>query len=277
MPEWFVHGYYELAFAATKAALMYLVALLGLRLAHRRTLAQWTAIDFAAAVAIGAIVGRTAIAGDQSFAVGAVALVTILAAHWIATVGRFNSWIVNLVDHRVRVLVDHGRLRDDQLRLCGLTESEVLAQLRRHGVAQRQRAALRAIRDERRTHDRPRTGRREPRLRARTDWVAGCGELSATRFMSRLRRGVAPPGTPSRRPGAAEPARPVDQRLSRQMRWTGSNPPAVQSFVFRSTDDHRRVRRYFRDHGWAVRVPRQLKDLPGQRISWGAGLGEGRS
>jgi uncharacterized membrane protein YcaP (DUF421 family) len=135
MPEWFVHGYYELAFAATKAALMYLVALLGLRLAHRRTLAQWTAIDFAAAVAIGAIVGRTAIAGDQSLAVGAVALVTILAAHWIATVGRFNSWIVNLVDHRARVLVDHGRLRDDQLRLCGLTESEVLAQLRRHGVA----------------------------------------------------------------------------------------------------------------------------------------------
>ena len=135
MPEWFIHGYYELAIAAAKAALMYLVALLGLRVAHRRMLAQWTAIDFGAAVAIGAIVGRTAIAGDQSFAVGMVALVTMLAAHWLATVGRFSSWIVKLVDHRVRVLVHHGRLRYDQLRLCGLTESEVLAQLRRHGVA----------------------------------------------------------------------------------------------------------------------------------------------
>jgi uncharacterized membrane protein YcaP (DUF421 family) len=135
MPEWFVHGYPELAIAAAKAALMYLVALLGLRVAHPRMLAQWTAIDFAVAVAIGAIVGQTAIANDQSFAVGAVALVIILAAHSIATVGRFNSWIVKLVDHRVRVLVDHGQLHYGQLRLCGLTESEVLAQLRRHGVA----------------------------------------------------------------------------------------------------------------------------------------------
>ena len=135
MPEWFIDGASGPAIAAAKAALMYLVALLGLRVAHRRTLAQWTAIDFAAAVAIGAIVGRTAIASDQSFAVGAVAMATILAAHWLATIGRFNSWIVKLVDHRVRVLVDHGRLRDDQLRLCGLTESEVLAQLRRRGVA----------------------------------------------------------------------------------------------------------------------------------------------
>ncbi|MGB8961131.1 MAG: YetF domain-containing protein [Pseudonocardiaceae bacterium] len=135
MPEWLLDGWLGLAIAAAKAALMYLVALLGLRVAHRRTLAQWTAIDFAAAVAIGAIVGRTAIAGDQSFGVGAAALVTILSAHWIATVGRYNSWIVKLVDHRVRVLVDHGRLRYDQLRLCGLTESELLAQLRRHGVA----------------------------------------------------------------------------------------------------------------------------------------------
>ena len=42
---------------AAKAVLMYLAALVGLRLTYRRTLAQWTAIDFAAAVANGAIVG----------------------------------------------------------------------------------------------------------------------------------------------------------------------------------------------------------------------------
>lgn len=135
MPGWLIDGWSGMAIAAAKAALMYVTALLGLRIAHRRTLAQWTAIDFAAAVAIGAILGRTAIANDQSFVVGAVALMTILAVHWLATVGRFNSWIVKLVDHRVRVLLDHGRLRYDQLRLCGLTESEVLAQLRQHGVA----------------------------------------------------------------------------------------------------------------------------------------------
>lgn len=134
MPAWIIDGSSELGVTVAKAALIYVVALLGLRVAHRRTLAQWTAIDFAAAVAIGAIVGRTAIAGDQSLAVGAVALVTILAAHWIASLGRFHSVFGKLVDHRVRVLVHHGRLRHSQLRLCGLTESEVLARLRQQGV-----------------------------------------------------------------------------------------------------------------------------------------------
>jgi uncharacterized membrane protein YcaP (DUF421 family) len=39
-----------------------------------------------------------------------------------------------LVDHRVRVLVDHGRLLPRQLRICGLTENDVLAKLRQQGV-----------------------------------------------------------------------------------------------------------------------------------------------
>src|SRR5690349_12167128 len=87
--------------AAAKAALMYLVAVLALRAGQRRTLAQWTAIDFAAAVAVGAIVGRTALAEGQSFLVGAIALVTILAAHALAMTARFNRWIAKLVDHRI--------------------------------------------------------------------------------------------------------------------------------------------------------------------------------
>lgn len=134
MPGWLIDGWTGTGIAAAKAVLMYLVALLGLRLTHRRTLSQWTAIDFAAAVAMGAIVGRTAVASDQSLAVGAVALLTILAAHWLIDMGRFHPWIYRLVEHRVRVLVAHGRLRRRQLRLCGLTDSEVLAQLRRQGV-----------------------------------------------------------------------------------------------------------------------------------------------
>jgi uncharacterized membrane protein YcaP (DUF421 family) len=66
--------------------------------------------------------------------VGAVALLTILAAHAVATFARFNAWAARLVDHRVRVLVDHGRLRRDQLRVCGLTEADLVSQLRRRGA-----------------------------------------------------------------------------------------------------------------------------------------------
>src|SRR6185312_11446021 len=81
MPAWLSGQTHELVGVFGKAALMYGTAVLGLRVAHRRTLSQWTAIDFAAAVAIGAIIGRTAIASGQSYLVGATALLTVLGAH----------------------------------------------------------------------------------------------------------------------------------------------------------------------------------------------------
>lgn len=134
MHSWLTGESGTLDIVAAKAALMYAVAVIGLRMGHRRTLAQWTAIDFAAAVAIGAIIGRTALASKQSFAVGAVALVTILVAHTVAMYARFNREFSKFIDHRMRVLVDHGQLRHDQLRICGLTENDVFARLREQGV-----------------------------------------------------------------------------------------------------------------------------------------------
>lgn len=134
MHSWLTDQGGGLGIVAAKMALMYGVAVLGLRAAQRRTLAQWTAIDFAAAVAIGAIMGRTALDSKQSFAVGAVALVTLLGLHTIVITARFNRVFAKLVDHRVRVLVDHGRLRVDQLRLCGLTDNDVIGKLRQQGV-----------------------------------------------------------------------------------------------------------------------------------------------
>jgi len=134
VPAWLTGPIGPLAAVAAKAALMYATALVGLRLAHRRTLAQWTAIDFAAAVAVGAVVGRTAIAGSQSYLTGAVALATLLAAHAVMTLARSNRWVGKLVDHRVRVLVAHGQLQRRQLLICGVTEHDLAAQLRQRGV-----------------------------------------------------------------------------------------------------------------------------------------------
>jgi uncharacterized membrane protein YcaP (DUF421 family) len=134
MHSWLTGQSGQLGIVAAKAALMYGVAVLGLRVGQRRTLAQWTAIDFAAAVAIGALVGRTAVASNQSFIVGAVALLTLLAAHSIVMYLRFARRFAKVVDHRVRVLVVDGRLRRDQLHLCGLTDNDVLAKLRQQGV-----------------------------------------------------------------------------------------------------------------------------------------------
>lgn len=132
--SWFSGHAGDVWAVAAKAALIYLVAVLGLRVAQRRTLSQWTAIDFAASVAVGAIIGRTALASNQSFVYGAVALVTLLICHSIAMFARFSRPLAKIVDHRVRVIVENGELRRGQLRICGLTDNDVVSKLRQSGV-----------------------------------------------------------------------------------------------------------------------------------------------
>ena len=70
---------------------MFAVAVIGLRLGERRTLAQLGAFDFAVAVVIGAIISRTMTAPSASFAVGAVALVALLVVHRFVA---FWDWAV---------------------------------------------------------------------------------------------------------------------------------------------------------------------------------------
>jgi uncharacterized membrane protein YcaP (DUF421 family) len=135
MPE-IIGGASGLGWVAVKAVLLFAVAVIGLRLGEQRTLAQLTAFDFAVAVAvaIGAIIGRGATASDTSFATSAVALVTFLAAHRVVAIGRRHSRVVRLIDHPPRVLVAGGELQGKELARAGLTDADVYAPLREHGV-----------------------------------------------------------------------------------------------------------------------------------------------
>jgi hypothetical protein len=74
--------------------------------------------------------GRTA----PSAVTGPVALVTLVIVHRLASVLRSNALVKTLVDRRVRVLVADGRLRQGELRPCGVANDDVYAQLRRRGI-----------------------------------------------------------------------------------------------------------------------------------------------
>jgi uncharacterized membrane protein YcaP (DUF421 family) len=123
-----------LGWVAAKAVLIFAVAVIGLRLGERRTLAQLGAFDFAVAVATGAIIGGTAISVSVSFIGGAVALVTLLVAHRVVAYARRHSQLARMIDHPPRVLVAGGELQDRELVRAGLTAADVYALLRRHGV-----------------------------------------------------------------------------------------------------------------------------------------------
>ena len=117
-----------------KAILMFVVAVIGPRLGERRTLAQLGAFDFAVAVAIGAIIGRTVTAPSPSFATGAVALVTLLIVHRLITFARRHSRLARIIDHPPKVLVARGEIQDHVLARAGLTAADVYALLRQQGV-----------------------------------------------------------------------------------------------------------------------------------------------
>ena len=125
-----IGSYGNLAWTVVKAVLLFLVAVVGLRLAERRVFAQLDVFDFVVTVAVGAIVGRTATASTASFATGAVALITLLVTHRIFTEVRRRGWLGGALDRRPRILIAQGQLQSRALRSAGLTRSDVFRLLR---------------------------------------------------------------------------------------------------------------------------------------------------
>jgi uncharacterized membrane protein YcaP (DUF421 family) len=127
----------ELGWTALKAFLLYLTALFLLRAGERRTVAELAPFDVVAMVALGAILGRTATASDTAYAVGAVALVTLVIAHRVVARVRMSRRRLfrRLLEHPPTILVHDGVLRDDALRRCRLTPEDLYSALRRKGIA----------------------------------------------------------------------------------------------------------------------------------------------
>ncbi|GLW08146.1 hypothetical protein Misp01_32760 [Microtetraspora sp. NBRC 13810] len=128
-----IGDWHRAAHAAVKAVALFLTAAVAFRLAERRTMGEFAPFDWVAAVAVGAIVGRTATATDASWLTGSAALLSLLAAHAAITRLRFTPFLGRLVDPPLRVLIRDGRVDLRNLRYCGLTEADLAAVLRRHG------------------------------------------------------------------------------------------------------------------------------------------------
>ena len=109
-------------------------AVAGLRVTHRRTLAEMAGFDFVAAVAVGAIVGRVPNATGTGYLAGLATLVTVLGAHTVLVRARLRGGVARLLDHPPRLLVADGHLLHDALRAAGLTVDDVHGMLRSKGV-----------------------------------------------------------------------------------------------------------------------------------------------
>lgn len=125
--------WHDAVWAAVKALCMFLTAAAAFRFTQRRAIAEFTPFDWVTAVAVGAIVGRTATAADTAWLTGAAALLILIAAHALVTWMRFVPTLRRMVDPPVRILIRDGRVDRRNLRRSGLTDSDLEAVLRQHG------------------------------------------------------------------------------------------------------------------------------------------------
>ncbi|POY32692.1 DUF421 domain-containing protein [Mycobacterium kansasii] len=128
-----VDGRRPATYAAIKAFALFVTAATAFRLMLRRTIAEFTPFDWVTAVAVGAIVGRTATASETSWLTGTAALLALIVAHDVVARLRFIPWVRRLVDPPVRVLIRDGHVDQRNLRRCRLTRDDLDAILREHG------------------------------------------------------------------------------------------------------------------------------------------------
>ncbi len=131
--EQLVDGWRSPAYAALKALALFFTAAAAFRLTERRTIAEFSPFDWVTAVAVGAIVGRTATAADTSWLTGTAALLTLIAAHAVVARLRFIPSMRRLVDPPVRVLIRDGQPDEANLKRSKMTRSDLDAVLREHG------------------------------------------------------------------------------------------------------------------------------------------------
>ena len=118
----------------TRTLIVYVVLMLGLRLAGKRELGQMSVFDLVVVLVIASAVQNAMIGTDASITGGLVAALTLLGAN--AVVGRIASrrtWLGTALRGTPTMLINHGQLINEHLIAEGLTLDDLLMVMREHG------------------------------------------------------------------------------------------------------------------------------------------------
>lgn len=135
MTSWLLGPARTVGFVVLSTALVYVSTVAALRLGERRTIAELSNFDFVVAIAIGAIVGRTATTRNPTYLQGMAAILALLAGHHAVGLARRRwPWCRHLFEKPPVVLVEGGQIRDRALDQADLTTADLAAKLRERGV-----------------------------------------------------------------------------------------------------------------------------------------------
>jgi len=134
-PPFFFNGWYYVGRTVALSIIGFLALILMLRLSGKRTLSKLNVFDFVFVVAVGSLFASTIVDKNITLVEGMAALATLIViqialAEWAAR-SRLADRIIN---GRPTLLFSHGKFIPKALKRQRITEGEIRAAIRDHGV-----------------------------------------------------------------------------------------------------------------------------------------------
>lgn len=116
-----------------RAALIYGVAIVLVRLGNKRFMGRNTAFDLILGIILGSVLSR-AITGQSPLYPTIAAGATLMAMHWVmAAIATRVDWFGPLIKGCPRLLIKDGEIQKDALRKCNIGDEDLQEALRQKG------------------------------------------------------------------------------------------------------------------------------------------------
>ena len=130
-------GLYSLAHTLVVGLLAYASLVALLRVSGKRTLSKWNAFDLIVTVAFGSTLASALLSNDVPAAQAVLAFALLVALQFAVTWTSVRvPWVERMVKSAPTLLVHRGEIRHEALRRERVTELEIRAALRAHGIAE---------------------------------------------------------------------------------------------------------------------------------------------
>jgi len=121
---------------AARTFIVYVVLLVGLRLAGKRELGQMTPFDVVVIILIANAVQNAMVGTDTSVTGGLIAAGVLMVGNYgVSRVRERLPWLRRAVEGTPTLLINDGKFVVEHLRQEGLDQDEVLMAIREHGLA----------------------------------------------------------------------------------------------------------------------------------------------
>jgi len=117
-----------------RAAIVYLIMILFLRMAKKRSLGRATVFDAILVIILGSVASR-AITGNAPFFGALAAVFVLIAMHWLISLGA-RGWprLGWLVKGQSDLLIKNGKVDRGELKRAHMTDDDLAEDLRQKGV-----------------------------------------------------------------------------------------------------------------------------------------------